>query len=506
MITANDISNRSFRMTRGDGSVVARAVYMLPDGRVVGTRQPTEAFWTITGDSLEFLDLGHNVTTRFGKITRDAAGWRLEGPFLPDAGSNVVHILDESPYPVDRRDFGRSPANTSVAVMVRTHLIDDRVRELIEHLENGRKDFDLYLIFDETNGRPEIDLPNIVWHSTKQCPGLGLTQTRDRLLWWCGDFPFYFALNQLPQYQYYAMVEYDVYLTQRNASLFNDLASALNATEAGRVDAVGTRLRREDPRDDKLHVPAFNFFDTTYSYFFPLIVLSRPAVSYLYSQRLIEATRGTPSDALIHCESFVPSHLIRAGFTCVDLNAVLPGSYRNDLMILPGRYHGMANSLADGFAGYVRMIHPVYSDTAFLQRLLDNCRNDAERQGFLRHLDSGEFEPIPEAVRSRFRVQPGGSEPDAKPGMQDETRSSREKATMAQHELAPAQLRPPGIISELLSELYGGDGPLAYADERYVDKGYPHTNLQGGLVRSVIDVAQPRFWLELGSMLGGSAI
>ncbi len=62
------------------------------------------------------------------------------------------------------------------------------------------------------------------------------------------------------------------------------------------------------------------------------------------------------------------------------------------------------------------------------------------------------------------------------------------------------------VIAELKSELYGGDNPLSYASRRFVDTGYPHTNLLPDVVGSVIDTFQPKFWLELGSMLGGSAI
>ena len=48
--------------------------------------------------------------------------------------------------------------------------------------------------------------------------------------------------------------------------------------------------------------------------------------------------------------------------------------------------------------------------------------------------------------------------------------------------------------------------PLAHADERYVDAGYPNTNLRPELIESILDAVRPQFWLELGSMLGGSAI
>lgn len=68
------------------------------------------------------------------------------------------------------------------------------------------------------------------------------------------------------------------------------------------------------------------------------------------------------------------------------------------------------------------------------------------------------------------------------------------------------QLGHQSIVEQLRTELYGGDSPLAHANSKYVDAGYPHTNLRPELIESVLDIVRPRFWLELGSMLGGSAI
>ncbi|MGA3001047.1 MAG: tetratricopeptide repeat protein [Acetobacteraceae bacterium] len=68
------------------------------------------------------------------------------------------------------------------------------------------------------------------------------------------------------------------------------------------------------------------------------------------------------------------------------------------------------------------------------------------------------------------------------------------------------QLGHQSIVGQLCRELYGGDSPLAHADPQYVDAGYPHTNLRPELIESILDAVRPRFWLELGSMLGGSAI
>jgi tetratricopeptide (TPR) repeat protein len=68
------------------------------------------------------------------------------------------------------------------------------------------------------------------------------------------------------------------------------------------------------------------------------------------------------------------------------------------------------------------------------------------------------------------------------------------------------QLGHESIVGQLCKELYGGDSPLAHADRQYVDASYNPMNLRPELIESVIDVVRPRFWLELGSILGGSAI
>lgn len=43
-------------------------------------------------------------------------------------------------------------------------------------------------------------------------------------------------------------------------------------------------------------------------------------------------------------------------------------------------------------------------------------------------------------------------------------------------------------------------------DEGYLDYGYPHTNLSPPLAELILDVFKPKFWLEVGSMIGGFAI
>jgi cephalosporin hydroxylase len=62
------------------------------------------------------------------------------------------------------------------------------------------------------------------------------------------------------------------------------------------------------------------------------------------------------------------------------------------------------------------------------------------------------------------------------------------------------------VIDELRRELYNGDNPFLSAQLKYMDFGYAHTNIAPELIDSTLRIIRPTFWLEIGSMVGGSAI
>lgn len=62
------------------------------------------------------------------------------------------------------------------------------------------------------------------------------------------------------------------------------------------------------------------------------------------------------------------------------------------------------------------------------------------------------------------------------------------------------------IFQELLENLYFNTSPYSSADLKYVDNGYPHTNIQGDLLKILFSNIEPTYILECGSMIGGSAI
>jgi hypothetical protein len=62
------------------------------------------------------------------------------------------------------------------------------------------------------------------------------------------------------------------------------------------------------------------------------------------------------------------------------------------------------------------------------------------------------------------------------------------------------------IINELLHNLYSNISPYLSCEEKYIDNGYPHTNILYDLLLILFTNIEPIYIVECGSMLGGSAI
>lgn len=62
------------------------------------------------------------------------------------------------------------------------------------------------------------------------------------------------------------------------------------------------------------------------------------------------------------------------------------------------------------------------------------------------------------------------------------------------------------IVGQLQTQLWCGGDPFHYADAQFFDTAYPHTNITTDFINAVLTTCAPSFWLEIGSMHGGSAI
>ncbi len=386
------IERSMFTFGRSDGAPYTDSMRLLPDGSISGYSHPNEASWSIIDEQLVFRSQQGNATTIFDTIElADDGAVVLLGHFVAGGRASFIHRLATgAPVTSQFASVVRSNApptrpSNSIAVLVRTYQCDAKYRSLMAKLSAGREGFDLYAIVDETHGRYDPGGWPTIWHSADACRRLGLTQRHPDILRLCGDFPLYFALREIPLYQHYVMIEDDVELCGQDASFVVELCKILSDPARATTHFAGVNFQR-DPH--LIWGPASaNIYTQEHCYLarFPFVVVSRQLCAYLFSQRQVEAARNPQREDLMHCEVFAPSAAMAGGFTCVDVNDLIPGCYDSSIMMLD--VPGFALPMGAAHRGHdgIRMYHPVYTLEEWLERMRRRfSANSPEREEKLR--------------------------------------------------------------------------------------------------------------------------
>jgi hypothetical protein len=290
-----------------------------------------------------------------------------------------------------------SQVRPRTVVLIRAHFMSEKLLHLIRMLKEG-VGYDLRVCADETEG--PLDLPRelVLSHNTELCARLGLVESIHNapLLWYFGDYALYCAHHYIPDYDYYIMIEYDVAFVRGNVYALESLISQLGDA---RHDLVATFFRRAVP-DWVWSKTCGNWFRDVYGIFFPLVVLSKRALQYLYDWRKCEAANPSESGPYVFCEAFVPSALMAAGeYRCADLNQVLPGSWdHKSFRCEPAMLLGALPALGQG----IEVAHPVYSEHEYLRSELRKARERDAVADFIARLSSPDFLPLSPEVRRAF--------------------------------------------------------------------------------------------------------
>ncbi|MDP8916492.1 MAG: hypothetical protein M3M95_04675 [Pseudomonadota bacterium] len=222
-----------------------------------------------------------------------------------------------------------------VAVLLRTHLDSLKVRHSIAELAQG-SNYDFYMLAHEEPGR-EMDFGAVpkVSHSMQALRELGFNVHHRYFMMHFADVLFGFVQQRLPDYDWYVMVENDVFI-RPGVGYFDRLAARLAEEPEGGLDMAAGRLAFSNPHW-MWHAAAARVHDPVLGCFFPIVAVSRRAVPFLLEQRLQEqawaraegltAKETNEPRNLMFCEAFIGSALWAGGFRITDLNCLIPGSY-----------------------------------------------------------------------------------------------------------------------------------------------------------------------------------
>jgi hypothetical protein len=236
----------------------------------------------------------------------------------------------------------------------------------MSQLSENARSYDVYPLIDETHGRPTADCPEkVIWHSASECRKIGLTQVNG--LWWCGDFPIYFALRSLPSYSHYLMIEYDVQILEDDCGFINELGQIITTGQHRDVDFAGISFHPDGGGGWATAWQETFPRETSYYATFPLVLVSKRLAGFSFAQRQLEALRRSP---VVHCEAFLPSCAFAGGFKAVDFLDLVPGCYDESIVMHQrGRKLGKPLGAIYPKKPKLKAIHPVYSHKEFLDRV-----------------------------------------------------------------------------------------------------------------------------------------
>jgi len=288
-----------------------------------------------------------------------------------------------------------------VAVLVRTHLANEKLFHLLGVLRQSSR-YDLFVVADETNGALDVGGYRKLSHSAASCAVFGLPADHHRILWHCGDYPFYFAAAEIPDYDYYLMIEFDVDLVGQSPAFVETLISRF-----AHHDLISEHFRRPEPGWPWFEA-ASAVYETVYTAgLFAFLAISRNAVEFLLQARRAEAQRGSKGADIIHCEAHCASALAAAGFSCVSINNLIPGATDRRCFHDPDFDLETSFYLLNQYQLPIpntALVHPVYDLAAYLKKNWQKSLHTGNIQAFIAELQQIiPPDPAAERLLSDFR-------------------------------------------------------------------------------------------------------
>ena len=97
--TALVVTGKAWQFERGDGTIVAQQIFLLPDGTISGYSHPNESRWGLenNGQTLVFYNENGVASTRFTSVQTVEGRLVLTGQYLFGATAAATHVLRELP-------------------------------------------------------------------------------------------------------------------------------------------------------------------------------------------------------------------------------------------------------------------------------------------------------------------------------------------------------------------------------------------------------------------------
>lgn len=264
------------------------------------------------------------------------------------------------------------PNSVRMAIGIRTHNTSLKTLDFAEKSDFG-EGFDVYWLADETAGT--LDLPKYpkLSHRLTDFKKMGLPTTGHNGLWYHGDYAYYAFARAAPGYDYYLILEYDVLV---KSGFFQKLVSALLESP---VDLASCQFSIRPP-EWYWWETAHADFSTVYGVLPPVILLSSQAINHLLNARLRAASHLAAGKPGIYFEGFIPSELMRANLSCMDLNHLVPNVWAAETCT---SWKPILVEEASKLLGENWMMHPVLDESKYVAKAVQALKHEPKAGSIL---------------------------------------------------------------------------------------------------------------------------
>jgi hypothetical protein len=157
--TSLEVTGKIWRLERGDGTVVAPQVILLPDGTISGHSDPNEVRWGLedNGQTLVFYNTHGIASTRFTSVQIVEGRLVLTGQSLFSATAGITYVLRElPPVPSTRPPVATTPVLGTGDVQVTLTWDNNSDLDLYVTEPNGTV-ISFLDRYSDTNGQLDVD-------------------------------------------------------------------------------------------------------------------------------------------------------------------------------------------------------------------------------------------------------------------------------------------------------------------------------------------------------------
>ena len=256
----------------------------------------------------------------------------------------------------------------NILFLIRTKTFDQQARMLAERLSEigGMR---VVAVVDERDGFSETAPFEKVSLNETALAEIGITGLPENWGWFCGDMCYFLAASRFPGYEYYALIESDVFLPDAGVE------PLLAAFEACKADVIAAQIGpTEEPKKYSKGLTSLGL-NPAWGCIFPL---SRASARVLVEMQAVrcEALIKAPHEKL-NDEGVLVGAVQRGGYSFVRLEDLLPSQVSKETFDTnpPHLYEVVSTDKRE-----TRLFHPVVPFETVLTRIHSGEKNYTEHR------------------------------------------------------------------------------------------------------------------------------